>query len=525
MYRGNKFPIPLGQMGLMTDAPMNKIPPNAAIKANNISLFTSRVEKSKGSSRYNSAVLDGSVCGVHDYWPTPTVQRLIAVTSAGKVYRDTGDGTFTSGTAIGTGLGSVTSDVCLVEGGNEAAGNDKKLFIFTGTAQVKKITADGAAIASIATPAVDWATNFPTFGLIHNNRLWAFGNANGRHFLYGSTTTNHEDFTGAGSIIMSVFPGEGDGLVSAVVYRGVMYLFKRPGGIYVLNDTDFDSANWRIEKYSDAFGVAAPHAVVQALADIIAANNTGSHTSLSASEKFGDLESADVLANAAIEEYIRDSMNKAGIPFTHALYYPEKKLMYFTFRKTGSTANDRMLVIDTNGQQMKLTIETKDLPVCLSLRKDSNGIKRPMYGSTDGYVYLMDQENYGVNGTAYMGEFQTPHMDFSSADPTMSDKEKLYDFLGVTYNPTGAWSFFVDIYIDGVFTETLTISQALGATLDRFILDLDTLSDETAKTVRLPLHGAGNRISFRIYNNQLNQNFKVEQLVVNFRPGKEHSQG
>lgn len=524
-YVGATFPIPLGGLGLMTDAPMNTIPPNAAIRANNVSLYASRVEKSKGSSRYNTQVLDGSVCAVHDYWPTPSLQRLIAVTSAGKVYRDTGDGTFTLGVPIGTGLGALTSDTCIVEGGNEAAGSSKKLFIFTGTSQVKKITGDGTAIASIATPAADWAANYPTFGLIHNNRLWAFGNGNGRHFIYGSTTTDHENFTGAGSLVFSVFPGKSDGIVSALVYRGVMYLFKRPGGIYVLDDSSPDTVDWRIVEYSEAFGISSPHGVVQALSDIIAANNTGSLTSLSASEKFGDLESADVLAGAKVEEYIRANSNKAGIPYTHALYYPEKKLMYFTYRNVGTTTNNRMMVIDANSQQLKMTIETKDNPVCLGLRKDTSGISRPMYGSLDGYVFLMDQSNYGVNGTAYLGEYQTPHMDFSQQDPKNAEKTKLYDFLSVTYVATGTWNFFIDVYIDSVFSETLMLSQAVGAALGSFVLDVDTLSGEDTKTIRLPLHGAGNRISFRIYNNQLNQNFKVEQLLVSYRPGKEHSQG
>jgi hypothetical protein len=117
-YTGEQIPIPLGQLGLRTDDPTTSLPANAAIKANNISLYSGRVEKMLGTTQFNTQTLDGAVVGVFDWWPTPVAQRTIAATSNGSIYRDMGGGDFNSATPIATGLGALTPNVQFVTGGN-----------------------------------------------------------------------------------------------------------------------------------------------------------------------------------------------------------------------------------------------------------------------------------------------------------------------------------------------------------------------------------------------------------------------
>jgi hypothetical protein len=177
-----------------------------------------------------------------------------------------------------------------------------------------------------------------------------------------------------------------------------------------------------------------------------------------------------------------------------------------------------MLVLDMSRQTPRFMVETKDQPTCMTLRKDSNFVPRPIYGANTGYVYKMDQTTYNVANTAYMGEFQTPHMDFGFADQSLGGKSKLFDFLRLTFTSSGNWPFYVDVIIDGIYSETITYAQNnSGALMDSFILDVSRLGDLHPVSLRKPLHGAGRTISFRIYNNGLNEYFKIESMAVSFR--------
>lgn len=519
-YIGTTVPIPLGGLGLQTDDPMTSLPPNALIKANNISLFSGRISKSKGSSKFNTQTLTDSVVGVYDWWPTPSLQRLIAVTADGSIWRDTGDGSFNSATPIETGLGPYSTDVKMVTGGQESAGNNRKLFILGDSEQIQVINGDGGSTSDIANPSTDWATgNYPTFGIIYQGRLCVFGSSADPHRAYFSTPDDHEDFTTGSPPTFAVFPGEGEGLVSAAVYRGLLFLFKRPFGVYIIDGRDPLTTNWTTVRYSDSFGVASPHAVLQVLGDLIAGNSFGSYTSLQASDAFGDFEAGDVLANASIENYIRTQFNQIGLPYAQSIYYPEKKLAFFSGYSTSISGPDRMLVIDMSKQQPRFSLETKDIPTSLGLRKDTFGILRPMYGTADGDILIMDQDNYLVNGTPYLAEFQTAYTDFSFASSELGGKNKIFDFLELNYVPTGNNNFSVDVFIDGELRDTLTFSQTYGTPLDSFVLDSDVLAgDPAGSRNRKPLKSCtGNRISVRVYNGAYNEGFTVERILVGFR--------
>lgn len=671
-YQGFSVPIPLGQAGIVTDDAASALPLNALQKANNVSVFGGAIEKSLGTSKVNATALDSgsAVVSVFDWFPTSALQRLIALTASGKLYRDTGDGTFTTGTAIKTGLGTLTPSSHMVEGGSESAGRNKKLFIFPdGQSQVQVISGDASTTTAIALPSADWATgNYPTYGIQYQNRMMLFGSAADRHRVYASTVSDHENFVGpnfgnsrwelwariaatpnvdktaaiqagtastiftttnndgylvygvnpfnkvtltistaasggspvytyeywngsawtaftptalpnyaaTGSTFFTftspsdwaagdgtevagntayyairvlattassstgvsvtsvtvtntnydsapptfpVFPGEGEGLMCAAVYRGLLFVFKKPYGVYIIDGRDPDTANWRVSRFSDSFGVASPHAIAQALGDLVAANSIGSYTSLQASEQFGDFEAGDILQNARVENYVRSQLNFAGLPYSHSLYWPEKKLLMFTGQSTSTDLRDRMLLIDLGKQSPRILLDNKERPNCLALRKNSNGIQRPMYGAADGFVYLMEQSSYSRASSAYLGEFQTVYSDFGQVDQSLASKNKIFDFVEVGYVPTGNNNFYIDVYVDGDFRQTLTFNQYFGIGLDAFELDSDSLAgDPQASANRKPLKSCtGKKISFRVYNNNNNEAFKVDRLIVSFR--------
>lgn len=671
-YSGVSIPIVLGQVGLITDDPISSLPLNALAKANNVSFQNGRISKSLGCSKLNSTALSSDIVGLFDWWPTSALQRTIALTDDGKMFRDTGDGTFTTQTAITSGLGALTTDSHMITAGQESAGRSKKLFTFTnGVNQIKVITADGTTNVNVALPSADWATgNYPTFGVQYQNRIVVMGGASNKHQLYCSTVSDHENFVGpnfgnsrwelwsriaatpnvdrtatiqagsattiftttasdgfliygvqtfnkftitisqasgaagtytyefwngtawaaltmittpiytatgsvfaqwsipstwaagdgtevGGSVLyytirvlanpapavavqitsltvtntnydaapatFSVFPGEGDGILSAYVYRGLLFIFKKPFGVYVLDGRDPSSANWTLSRYSDAFGVSSPHSILQILGDLVAGNSNGSYTSMQASQNFGDFDAGDILQNAKVEEYIRDQLNFTGLPYSQSVYYPEKKLALFTGQSSTTLLRDRMLAIDVARDNPRISLITKDNPNCLALRKDSQGISRPMYGDASGFVYLMDQSTYNVAGVAFLGEFQTAYTDFGQVDQSLAGKNKIFDFLEVNYVPTGNNNFYIDVYVDGEFRQTLTFGQILGIGLDSFVLDVSALAGEpVGNRNRKQLKSCtGNKISFRVYNNSSNEAFQIERLIVSFRMSAE----
>jgi hypothetical protein len=521
-YVGQAVNIPLGQQGLLTDVPQSQIPLTALTKANNVRFNVAGIDKAPGSIKFNATALGAgdAIVGLHDWFPTPAIQRLIALTDAGDLYRDTGSGTFGGGTPIDSTFGAPTTDSLFVEGGNETAADNRKLFIFTASRALSYIDGDAAGVTN-ATAAADWGGgNHPTGGFIFKDRLIAFGNANFPHQLYISPAADQTDFTTP--TLLRVFPGESDKLVAGIVYKGKAFLFKSPTGVYFLDDRGSNTAtDWTVQRIDSSFGLASPHAVVQILDDLILSNANGGITSLKATEAFGDLRSGDILANAKIENLLRTLYTKAGTGATQSIYYNEKKLGYFSFRTKGAPSNDNLLVIDVNQPTPRISLNTRDPANVLALRSDTDGIKRPIRGTDDGFVFLMDQTGvFTVNGSAYVGEFQTPDIDFSELDPTLAARNKLFDFLSLTFTGRSITTILVEVFVDGKSIETLEFPQAVGAALDTFVLDTDTLQEITIASRRQPLHGFGKRIRFRVFNTAATE-FNIENFQVEFRLGDE----
>lgn len=520
-YTGEQITIPLGQYGILSDLAPSDIPPNGLIDARNISLVRGLVEKAPGTLKYNATPLSAGIVGLTEYRPNDAAKRYIAACSDGTIYRDTGDRLFGGGTAIATGLGTLTPNCQFVVAGQETISADRKLFFFSeGLNQLKVLTADGTTFRDVTTPASDWTgINYPKVGVLHRSRLWAFS----RQFAYASATGDHEEFV-TGAIFQTIFSGEGGDIRGAFVFKGRLFVFKDEGFVYFLDDTDTNSSNWFWRKLSSSFGLSGPHAVLDALNDMIAGNTTGSLTSYAATDAFGDIESADIFRNAQMEGWLRDNTSQSGLEYQHAIYYAEKKQAFFTYRSTYKTNNDMLMVLDINKQGPRITSWIKGTPQCLALYTDKYNVQRPMYGDASGYVQLMDYEDRLEGGTAYEGSFQLAHTDFRFAEPSLAHKQKHFDFLAVEFAPEGDWNVSCDVYMDGVFKETLSFEQQINQKyLDSFTLDTDRLAQANTFTVTRPLRGTARRISFKFYNSGSNQSFQIASITVGLRASGEQA--
>lgn len=578
-YRGQSIIIPLGDGGIVSDVPQSRMPSTSLIEARNVTLANGYVEKHYGSRAWQqpnpstgaSNLVNGGVAAFQEYFPEDGIQRIIALSKFGNVvkfrsryesitvYAKPGSGAPVLLNYKPYAYYGVFGPKILI-GGNETAGGPRKVFIFSGADQVQVIEGDDDEYRPIAKPAADWSTSYPTFGVIHRDRLWVFGNTSAPDILYASALGNQEDFQTVSTPakvtdtqIFDVATGEGDGISAIFVFKSRLFIVKKGKGLYQLNDQDLDPANWSITRVNEDFGIASPHAVAQIFDDVLLFNNQGTITSLSAAFQLGDIESADVFNKLGVERYFRQDVSAAALGAVQAVYYQPMKQIYFMYQSKSGLAGvgqipNRILCMDMlSGGSPKLTLSDKDTPLCLGLITDSDGLAKPCYGSYEGSIWEMTfsnrakfynsgfyvdigywQEGYTVIGyEAYNFVAQTPHLDFGYADPGLATKTKKYDFLELTFQPTGDWDVLVDVFIDSELKETISFNLLRDRPLGDynankgFTLDVDRVDGDIPKSVRKPLHGQGRTISFRLRSNGLSQNIKLQSLQVSFRASDE----
>jgi hypothetical protein len=570
MYKGQNILVPLGGGGLQTDLPQSRIAPTKLIEARNVTLVNGYCEKSPGSKRWNQVnpnsgqtTISGGIAAFSEYFPSSDNQRVIVLGKDGKIYKFNSPFErvqLTAATGAPTTL-SLGKQPHIAIGGNEDIGKPKKVFVFSGLNQVQVIENDGVTHRNISAPSVDWTSAYPSFGLVYRSRLWAFGNSNIPDFLYASEEANYENFvepvtvTATSPIHFDVFAGEGDGISGAFVFKNRLYICKKPTGLYQLNDDDVSPSNWYFTRVNSDFGLSSSHGIAQIFDDVLLFNTQGSVTVLSAAFQLGDIESSDIFNSNLVERYFRQIVSGYGIPKTQALYYPDKKQIYFSIQTKSSNKNNSIIVMDMFGKEVQLTLNDKDSPNYFGLIQDDSGIGRPHYASDDGNIYLLDGKNRAaqytvaglyVNPTYWANDYvvdqsiggypyemvaQTPHMDFGFADPAVGLKTKRFDFLELSFQPTGDWSVYADIYIDSELKETISYNllrdRPLAAVtppasvINGFLLDVDRLDGDFPKSIRKPLHGQGRTISVKLRSDGFSQDIKIQSLMVYFRVSDE----
>lgn len=527
------FEITVGKIGVLTDAPSSEIPPNALIKAVNVDFNDGYIEKAPGSITYNLTAFTGGIVGLIDYWLDGVTQRMLVATADGKIWKDYGSRDFNHNTPITTGLGTLDNQCAFVIGGAESAGNPKKVFFFAaGKKQIQVISGDSNSSGAIALPATDWpnpgvlnnpSSYFPKFGLIHRSGLWVFMKAN----YYRSSTTNHEDFQTSNAILTgNIGPGEGGDIIGGFIYKGAMLVFKQGDYVYQLIDTDTDDKNWYFTKIAEGFSIANWHSQCQVLDDLLVMSSTGTLTSFQATLNYGNFTSGDMYKKMLVSKYFLESTTPYAIQFTQSIFYPQKGKGMWTTRSGYKTYNDNFVIYDVSSPDSpKFMTYSHYQADAISLRRDLNNVLRPMFGGTNGFVYLGDRETRSVGGvsgiavgTPYLAEFKTPHMDFRQLQPDYAEKQKQYEHLGVTFTPDGNHNLSVDVWIDGKFSQTVTVTQTIDSNyLGAFKLGTSILGSEDEQTRIVPIQGTGRRISLRCYNGNVLESFKVSKLGIGFR--------
>ena len=515
-YRGEKFEIPLGTEGLTGTSNPTEVAPGYLSEARNCSLAEGNIQKEGGADKYNATAITGgpTILGGWQHHTNSLAQRMVIAASDGKLYKDSGSGTFS--VTLKSGL-SGSMRPFFMEGGKEEAASDRKTFIFTGTNVVQVFADDDATTTDIATPPADWSgANQPTFGLIHNFRLLAGGNSNDPHRIYYSTTGDQEDFTSSGAGSVSVYPGEGEGLVGGISFNNYAIVFKRPKGIYAIDMRSATAANWTVQRLSSAIGLASPWAVVQTDTDVIFIDCTAGIQSLTNSLSNADVEGRNIGQQSFIEPAFRAQVNYSRLNNVRGVYYVAKREVHFAFTSASNTINDRRLVLDLfRPDKIRYRISDRDICEALWMKQDSDEIPRPFAGDDDGFVWQLDTDTYTKDSVAYITTITTVPTNFSYIDPSLATRIKNGQFLELVYEPLFPTTVDVTVTWDNRLTQNLTFTlDSSGATLGEFLIDTDALgaSGFTSQVKRLT--GSGKYASVSFSNNTDTGTFSINKAFM-----------
>jgi hypothetical protein len=520
-YQGLIAEIPLGQEGMTGSKNLSQIKPTQLIRARAITYENGTLEKEGGDTLYNATPIAGAptIRGGWDWWPTTGIQRMVVMGSDGRVYKDDGSGTFP--VTLAAGLTSAAVVPVFVEGGREAATNPRKLFLTTGKNQVRVLSGDGVTMTPIRIPPADWTgTTFPKTGLIHESRFWAFMSDT----AYYSTTTDHEDFAGPTSGILPIYPGEGEEIVAAFVFGPFIICLKQPAGWYLIDTSDPNVGNWKVSRITRQIAIAGPLAFAIVEGDAMVVDVSGDIFALSAISQQVDGRPRSVTQEALFSPWIRANTNASQYGKIQGIYYPAKRQSWFAVAGAGATTNTYRIKTDLLSGVLKFAFS--DVVVCESLwlRKDANGIPRPMAGDHQGTVRYLDQEARAHDGGGYQGEFQTPHTDLAFVDLALAVRRKNGQFLELVFEPQGNWNLFIDVIWDGRLNETLTFPMGGGGTILGITSTLDVdfiLGGDSVKTIRKRITGSGRRFSMVGRNSGAGQSFSVAKAYLHFTAGDE----
>lgn len=578
--RNTTVTIDCGQGGINGSTDLSGFPKTDLIYAENLTAEDGTWRKIGGAALINTTPITGAprVRGLHEFVTTGGTTFRIAATGDGKIISVVTGGI---GNTLQTGLAANRFTV-FVEGGG---GTTKKLFRFNGADAVGVTSDGVTMAAIATPPADWAGANQPSFGVAHNSRLWGGGNANDPHRIYGSEVINHENFSpgsvwrasfdyAAGNIVLptiqnghrykvttdagssgasqpawptapgativdggltwtedgsdglrtvqlSVFPGEGTGLVGALSYKGRLFLFKSPRGIYWLDDSPADMTGWQLKRLTLSIGIASPKAILPIEDDFLIFTVDGALIPISAvSQQLGDVSLNPVLHDK-LAPFARSYINLNALSGVDSVYYANKRQAWWSVPGPTSTVNNRMLGLDLREpDNPKLMWSVRDVCESIALTRDANGIYRPMIGDSTGSVWLLDEAARTKNGLGYGFTGTTGDLDITEDGKRLVN---LHELEIVARHPPGTATVSIQIDRDGGRKSqvlSILLPQS-GVAVGSFIIGSSAIGGETIGNHSKRLTGDGSRVRITFSNSNNLEDCSIAKILLGVTPGNE----
>lgn len=516
-FRGIQAPMPVGLQGLHGSHNPSKLGPGHFSFVEGVDYDGDVLTKDGGAQKLNASALGdpSKILAGINWSPVAGEHHDVVVLDNGAILKDTGAGTF--GTTLTTISPPTVFPPYFVRAGGEAVGEPRKLFIFSESDQVQVVEGTDNTAADISTPPADWASSFPIFGVAHANRIFAAGNASDPHRIYYTGTTDHEDYSTGGTL--AIYPGEGDQIVGAISFRGLLIVYKFPVGVYIVDTRDPDDANWSVTRLNNVVGLCSPWALVQISNDILLMDGFANIHVQSAVDDISDINSSNIGRAFDFRVFVKDNINKSNLKKVMGAWYADRTKAWFMMPGSGDDDNNRRIMLDFNNPETgaRLLVSRRDEGSALWMRPDGTGIERPTLGDLDGFIWLMDDDARNKDGAAYDMLMETGENDFSYLEPALGGKTKNGQFLEVTADLVAQTEIFITPVWDGFPGDP--IEFLLGndsAVLGSFLIGTDMLAASGVGVARRKLDGAGRRLKLIIENSSLNEEVRISKIQVDF---------
>lgn len=391
-------------------------------------------------------------------------------------------------------------------------------------------------VHTISRPPLDWkGGNQPTAGFILEGRLACFGPNNNKHLLYVSSRVDHEDFL-SNPVTISVFTGKADGISAGFYWRSQGWVLKSPRGIYRIDTSSLDSAEWQVHEHTDAVGGVGPMAVIliqgsdgsQFYDDVVFVAPDGSwhRMSKTAAYQLGDVNASSI-SEDTYGAFIRDNVDKARLPFVQLIYFDQIEEIWGAFTAIGDTFNTLRLKMNIKRlPAFGIRFHHSTFPECESLALHINAdlSRTPLAGGSGGLIRLTYQKTYLDIDAAYTPEFTTWDDNFQNLGEEYKLSAKNYHFLIVEGVSVGDWNLTIQVLIDGVLQPT-TLTIPMKGKGSQFILDQSHLDQQTLGAIKSlfvsrRLRGRGHRISYRGFLSTVDgKYFRISQIQTAFSLG------
>ena len=353
---------------------------------------------------------------------------------------------------------------------------------------------------------LEWADpfNWPSTGAIHARRLWAAGTPNDPHRVYFSTVDDHENLLSLGAGSLSIYPGEGQRIVALLSLASRLIVWKYPTGIYTVDTTSADLAEWRVDRVTRAYG--GVNGVTQTMIenDVVFLDNHGEWQLLSAVEQFTNLGGQSLSRATRTDHLFRELAEVSQLHTARLVGYPHRREVHLSFKGKSQFVNNLRLVLDGNTPE-RPRFRLSDRDVCESLwLRTVNGSPgrsvRLMAGDASGQVWTLDEDATTKQGAGYLSRIQTMWNDVQA--PTL---DKNAAFLELHFNPVVAATVGVKVYWDSVLATSVTLSLA-------------TPAGSHAEIRRVRLTGGGRRFSLEVEQSTAGQDFSLARAFLSYAP-------
>lgn len=467
-------------------------------------------QKRRGTTNPVDALDGGLLQGLLPYTKLSGTEYLIGVTDLGNVYD----------LLTATGLGTLTATSNAVSG----LVFQDTAYITSSEATPKKST--GGAFAALTLIPTDWGSVGPKQWIVRRsgnaNRIVAIGVPGHENEVYFSKA-NSDDMSDAEVIVLDVEVGEAGGLIGIVEFGGRLVAVSKTKA-FLIDDSSTTTANWSWAQAQWTGGAATWRLVVKTQNDLFAMMGDGDVYSIVTAQEYGDYKAASVSRPAWIHRWVDENIDLTRLDEAHAVYDPGLRCVYWFLPRLGSSYVDMALVYFVDRPPAEAWVMHDNLARDSGFRATCSAygpapvesFSAVLTGGPLGRIWYLDsqQDVLSDDAGAYEAGFITAFL--HQGNPRA---RKRYKYGHILSTVEGDFDLLVDIYVDGIFKRTVTVTLGSGSSVYGSAQYGPTAfyGGDEYLIADFPIGYIGTRLQYRVYNNQAGENFFVSRILTDFK--------